>query len=267
MKFERSQDRCSRPGLADLMARSPWLAGICPGVEGQPYGWMLLYQCKSKTCPTDSPTGQPDGGVLSAEVSSSQITLAWIKLTKPNQAKWKPNKQFLLSNNKQTNNKNTTTSQWSPLGLKFYWFSRDNRRLYIILVPEVTCYTWPQKRRPQRPNRHAWWHDSKQCLCREPHQEPTLWPHGSGNLLWVKLRDGKAFLGGLSESTWSVGTKTSKQSCEAPSLQMLTTRLPAGACWDWLTSPLLYMISSEVLGCGCSRCHPIIACKEGFGKR
>lgn len=43
---------------------------------------------QSRKCPTDVPTGQPDGGIFSIEVSSSLDALACVKLTKHQPAPW-----------------------------------------------------------------------------------------------------------------------------------------------------------------------------------
>jgi hypothetical protein len=47
--------------------------------------------------PTDLPTGQSSGAILSTEVPSSQMTLACIKWTKPENKQTKTNKHTCLS--------------------------------------------------------------------------------------------------------------------------------------------------------------------------
>lgn len=61
--FYTTQDHLSRGGIIQSRLRFP-------------------YQPLIKKCRTDLPTGQFGGAVFSAEVPSSQMTLAWAKLTK-----------------------------------------------------------------------------------------------------------------------------------------------------------------------------------------
>ena len=44
-------------------------------------GWAFHINYELRKCPRDLPTYQPDGGIFSVDSTSSQMTLACVKLT------------------------------------------------------------------------------------------------------------------------------------------------------------------------------------------
>jgi hypothetical protein len=229
--------------------------------------WMLLYQYKSKNVPQTCLQANLmeryflNWGFFFPDTSS----LYQIDKTTPSQTKAK---QTTLPNNKeQTSNNNTTASQWSPLGLKFYWLSRDNKRIYMTLVSEVTSHTWPKSTdlRVQTDMPDGLMGES--FCCSVPHQEPCEPLGVAGFCVWSS---------GTVKLSLGFCVRTVDQWAPKPASKAL--KLHPSRCLQPETSyrrllrlanvsPLLYMTSTEVLGCGCSRWHPIMVCEAGFCKR
>jgi hypothetical protein len=76
---------CSSCFLIQLRTTFPGVASpamICPPPHTHTHQSLI-----NKIAPIDVSTGQPDGGIFSAEVPSSQITLVCVKLTKEKKKK------------------------------------------------------------------------------------------------------------------------------------------------------------------------------------